>query len=169
MMKIKRKFWNKQDGSLFTEMYSVLLNMDFGSNLPVVVKFILYPYFCWWWALSHRLDIVIYHFHQSICVDNTWIQCKLPFGSFLALEFKLILFRLAVFYGTGVELLCMTGMSIVLAMLGMLSPASRGSLITAAILLFVFFGYVSPQTFLIFISVFTNFDLCPALTTHQLL
>eukprot|EP01147_Barroeca_monosierra_P010171 gene10171-2333_t len=51
-------------------------------------------------------------------------------------------FWLAVFYGTGVELLCMTGMSIVLAMLGMLSPASRGSLITAAILLFVFFGVI---------------------------
>ena len=55
---------------------------------------------------------------------------------------KLIMFthRLAVLYGTGIQLLCMAALSICLAMLGMLSPASRGSLTTAAILLFVFFG-----------------------------
>lgn len=68
--------------------------------------------------------------------------------------------RLVVLYGTGIQLLCMAASSIVLvshltsrttcmanshlfvaqAMFGMLSPSSRGSLITAAILLFVFFG-----------------------------
>ncbi|EGD76169.1 transmembrane 9 superfamily member 4 [Salpingoeca rosetta] len=51
-------------------------------------------------------------------------------------------FWLSVIYGTGVQLLCMVALSICLAMLGMLSPASRGSLTTAAILLFVFFGVI---------------------------
>lgn len=50
---------------------------------------------------------------------------------------------LSIFYGTGVQLLCMGTTSVGFAMLGMLSPASRGSLLTAAILLFVFFGWVS--------------------------
>eukprot|EP00730_Choanoeca_flexa_P015024 TRINITY_DN6784_c0_g1_i1.p1 TRINITY_DN6784_c0_g1~~TRINITY_DN6784_c0_g1_i1.p1 ORF type:complete len:641 (+),score=170.05 TRINITY_DN6784_c0_g1_i1:132-2054(+) len=49
-------------------------------------------------------------------------------------------FWLCVIYGTGVQLLCMSAGSIALAMFGMLSPASRGSLSTAAILLFCFFG-----------------------------
>jgi transmembrane 9 superfamily protein 2/4 len=38
-------------------------------------------------------------------------------------------------------MICMSARSIALSMLGMLSPASRGSLTTAAILLFCFFGY----------------------------
>ncbi len=50
--------------------------------------------------------------------------------------------RLCVFVGTGIQLFCMLLLTIVFSMFGMLSPASRGSLVTAAIILFVFFGYV---------------------------
>ncbi|XP_055337384.1 transmembrane 9 superfamily member 4-like isoform X1 [Paramacrobiotus metropolitanus] len=46
------------------------------------------------------------------------------------------------FIATGVQLLCMTFVTIFLAMLGMLSPASRGALMQAAILLYVFSGLV---------------------------
>lgn len=51
-------------------------------------------------------------------------------------------FWLCVLYGTGVQMFGMAASSIVFAMFGMLSPASRGSLLTAAILLFVFFGVI---------------------------
>eukprot|EP00045_Choanoeca_perplexa_P007733 m.71141 g.71141 ORF g.71141 m.71141 type:complete len:638 (+) comp14191_c0_seq1:162-2075(+) len=51
-------------------------------------------------------------------------------------------FWLCLVFGTGVQLLCMAGGSIALAMFGMLSPASRGSLSTAAILFFCFFGVI---------------------------
>eukprot|EP00911_Craspedida_sp_UC1_P002711 UC1_evm1s1990 len=51
-------------------------------------------------------------------------------------------FWLSVCYGTGTQLLCMAASSIVFAALGMLSPASRGSLLTAALLFFFLFGII---------------------------
>uniref|UniRef100_A0A7S4BHJ0 Transmembrane 9 superfamily member n=1 Tax=Chrysotila carterae TaxID=13221 RepID=A0A7S4BHJ0_CHRCT len=50
---------------------------------------------------------------------------------------------LAVSVGTGMQLLCMTLISIVCAMLGFLSPANRGSMMTVTILLFVLMGCVA--------------------------
>jgi len=46
----------------------------------------------------------------------------------------------SVFVGTGLQLLTMCFSTLTLALLGLLSPANRGSLITAFILLFVFMG-----------------------------
>ena len=46
----------------------------------------------------------------------------------------------SVFVGTGVQLFCMCFATLSFALLGLLSPANRGSLITAFILLFVFMG-----------------------------
>ena len=46
----------------------------------------------------------------------------------------------SVFIGTGVQLFCMGFATLSFALLGLLSPANRGSLITAFILLFVFMG-----------------------------
>ncbi|ROT65957.1 Transmembrane 9 superfamily member 4 [Penaeus vannamei] len=45
--------------------------------------------------------------------------------------------------GSGVQIFCMALITIVLAMLGMLSPASRGALMTAGILLYVFMGLIA--------------------------
>jgi len=42
--------------------------------------------------------------------------------------------------GSGIQLFCMIGITIFFAMLGMLSPASRGALLTAAIFLYEFMG-----------------------------
>jgi transmembrane 9 superfamily protein 2/4 len=42
--------------------------------------------------------------------------------------------------GSGVQIFCMMGITIFFAMLGMLSPASRGALLTAAIFLYEFMG-----------------------------
>eukprot|EP00308_Calcidiscus_leptoporus_P021395 CAMPEP_0119373146 /NCGR_PEP_ID=MMETSP1334-20130426/23659_1 /TAXON_ID=127549 /ORGANISM="Calcidiscus leptoporus, Strain RCC1130" /LENGTH=626 /DNA_ID=CAMNT_0007390823 /DNA_START=79 /DNA_END=1959 /DNA_ORIENTATION=+ len=50
---------------------------------------------------------------------------------------------LAVSVGTGMQLLCMTFISIGCAMLGFLSPANRGSMMTVTILLFVLMGCVA--------------------------
>lgn len=47
---------------------------------------------------------------------------------------------LAVSVGTGMQLLCMAIISIVCAMLGFLSPANRGSMLTVTLLLFVLMG-----------------------------
>lgn len=66
---------------------------------------------------------------ESVCVSELSVLTHSPTHA-----------RLCVLYGTGVQLFGMAASSIVFAMFGMLSPASRGSLLTAAILLFVFFG-----------------------------
>lgn len=50
---------------------------------------------------------------------------------------------LSALVGSGVQVFCSTFFVIVFAMLGMLSPASRGSLMTAALFLFMFMGVVS--------------------------
>ncbi|XP_074635255.1 transmembrane 9 superfamily member 4-like isoform X1 [Acropora palmata] len=47
---------------------------------------------------------------------------------------------LTAFVGSGVQIFCMVVITLVFAMLGMLSPASRGSLMTAMIFLYVFMG-----------------------------
>ncbi|KAK3737539.1 hypothetical protein QZH41_010645, partial [Actinostola sp. cb2023] len=47
---------------------------------------------------------------------------------------------LTAFVGSGVQIFCMVLITLVFAMLGMLSPASRGSLVQAIILLYVFMG-----------------------------
>jgi len=52
------------------------------------------------------------------------------------------------FVGAGVQLFGMAVVTIVVAMLGMLSPSSRGSLLTASFLLFVLMGWVSPPPLL---------------------
>lgn len=45
--------------------------------------------------------------------------------------------------GSGIQLFCVTFIVIVFAMLGMLSPASRGALMTAGIFLFMFMGLIA--------------------------
>ena len=47
---------------------------------------------------------------------------------------------LSVFVGTGVQTFAMTGITMAFAVLGFLSPANRGGLMTAMLLLFVFMG-----------------------------
>ena len=48
----------------------------------------------------------------------------------------------AAIIGSGVQIFCMMAITIFFAMLGMLSPASRGALLTAAIFLYEFMGLV---------------------------
>ena len=58
---------------------------------------------------------------------------------------------LSVFLGSGTQLLCMTGITLVFACLGFLSPANRGALMTCAMVLFVCLGtpagYVSARIY----------------------
>lgn len=53
---------------------------------------------------------------------------------------------LSVLAGTGLQLLAMTCVTIFCALLGLLSPANRGSLLTALLLLYVFMGSVAGYT-----------------------
>jgi len=53
---------------------------------------------------------------------------------------------LATSVGTGMQLLCMAFISIACAMLGFLSPANRGSMLTVSMLLFVLMGSVAGYT-----------------------
>ncbi|KAL5016485.1 hypothetical protein ScPMuIL_006074 [Solemya velum] len=50
---------------------------------------------------------------------------------------------LASLIGAGIQIFCMALITIFFAMLGMLSPASRGALMTASIFLFVFMGLIA--------------------------
>nr|CCA22643.1 endomembrane protein 70like protein putative [Albugo laibachii Nc14] len=63
-----------------------------------------------------------------------------------------ILFSVTV--GSGVQVCCMSGSTMVIALLGLLSPANRGSLLTTLLLLFVFMGsfagYFSSRTYKMF-------------------
>jgi len=47
---------------------------------------------------------------------------------------------LTAFYGAGIQIFCMVLITLVFAMFGMLSPAARGSLVTAIVFLYVFMG-----------------------------
>lgn len=49
---------------------------------------------------------------------------------------------LSVFLGSGAQLFCMTGVTLLFALLGFLSPSNRGSLTTMMILFFTLFGFV---------------------------
>merc|ERR1719502_2570739 len=53
---------------------------------------------------------------------------------------------LAVSVGTGMQVLCMAFISIACAMLGFLSPANRGSMLSVSMLLFVLMGSVAGYT-----------------------
>lgn len=50
---------------------------------------------------------------------------------------------LSVFAGTGVQLICMTTVTLFFAVLGFLSPANRGGLMTAMVMLYVIMSYVN--------------------------
>jgi transmembrane 9 superfamily member 2/4 len=52
----------------------------------------------------------------------------------------------AVLVGSGTQIFLMTMITLIFAVLGFLSPANRGGLMTALLLLFVFMGYICTQT-----------------------
>ncbi|KAF0694990.1 Aste57867_14159 [Aphanomyces stellatus] len=60
----------------------------------------------------------------------------------------------SVMVGTGVQVCCMSSATMIIALLGLLSPANRGSLLTTLLLLFVFMGsfagYHSSRTYKMF-------------------
>ena len=69
--------------------------------------------------------------------DSGW---KLVHGDvFRPPKFPLLL---SVFLGNGAQLFVMTGLTIIFALLGLLSPSNRGSLATAMILLYTLFGFI---------------------------
>jgi transmembrane 9 superfamily member 2/4 len=49
----------------------------------------------------------------------------------------------SVFIGSGVQVFAMTIITLIFALLGFLSPANRGALMTASLVLFLIMGYVS--------------------------
>ena len=58
--------------------------------------------------------------------------------------YTLMLYRLfAAVIGSGLQIFSMLAITIFFAMLGMLSPASRGALLTAAIFLYEFMGLIA--------------------------
>jgi transmembrane 9 superfamily protein 2/4 len=62
----------------------------------------------------------------------------------LCMFMSLMFFRLfAAVIGSGLQIFSMLAITIFFAMLGMLSPASRGALLTAAIFLYEFMGLIA--------------------------
>uniref|UniRef100_A0A0K0D1H6 Transmembrane 9 superfamily member n=1 Tax=Angiostrongylus cantonensis TaxID=6313 RepID=A0A0K0D1H6_ANGCA len=88
-----------------------------------------------------RRDIA--HYNKDEVEDDTLEETgwKLVHGDvFRPPPHQMILVNMV---GTGIQLLGMVGIVVFFAMLGMLSPASRGSLMSAAVFLFCFMGLVS--------------------------
>ncbi|KAK6727638.1 hypothetical protein RB195_005372 [Necator americanus] len=88
-----------------------------------------------------RRDIA--HYNKDEAEDDTLEETgwKLVHGDvFRPPPHQMILVNMV---GTGIQLLGMVGIIVFFAMLGMLSPASRGSLMSAAVFLFCFMGLVS--------------------------
>ncbi|KAJ3387916.1 hypothetical protein HDU92_001745 [Lobulomyces angularis] len=75
---------------------------------------------------------------EDIQEDFGW---KLVHGDVFRPPNKFML--LSVFVGTGAQLFLMTGITLFFAVLGFLSPSSRGSLSTVMLLFFVFFGSIA--------------------------
>lgn len=85
-----------------------------------------------------RRDIANYNKFDDVeeAIEETgW---KLVHGDIFRPPYSPLL--LSALIGCGVQLFCMVLITIIFAMLGMLSPASRGSLMTAIIFLYVFMG-----------------------------
>ena len=53
---------------------------------------------------------------------------------------------LSVLAGNGVQILCMTAVTLVLAVFGFLSPSIRGSLLTVTVVFYVFLGFAAGYT-----------------------
>lgn len=119
----------------------------FLSLLSLYVYLHVYIYLL---AISLSLSLCLLHLFSFLCT----------FFPLLALEesgWKLVhgdIFRpparnpmiFSVFVGTGVQLFLMSLATLTFALFGLLSPANRGSLITAFILLFVFMGSFAGYT-----------------------
>lgn len=83
------------------------------------------------------------HLHSPPCC----CQCYLvELHKFHAVRFVCLTCVFNTFQGTGLQLLAMTCVTIACALLGLLSPANRGSLLTALLLLYVFMGSVAGYT-----------------------
>lgn len=100
----------------------------------------------------HR-DIARYNEVQTAEEAQEESGWKLVHGDvFRPPQFSPMLF--SVFVGTGVQVCCMSATTMVIALLGLLSPANRGSLLTTLLLLFVFMGsfagYYSSRTYKMF-------------------
>ena len=65
---------------------------------------------------------------------------------------------LAAYVGTGAQLLAMTVVTMIFAVLGFLSPANRGGLMTAMLLLFAFMGIVAGYSSA---RLYKSFKVCP--------
>lgn len=73
---------------------------------------------------------------EDVVEESGWKLCH---GDvFRPPQYSPLLF--SVFVGTGVQVSCMIAATMVIALLGLLSPANRGSLLTTLLLLFVFMG-----------------------------
>jgi len=100
----------------------------------------------------HR-DIARYNEVQTTEEAQEESGWKLVHGDvFRPPQFSPMLF--SVFVGTGVQVCAMSATTMVIALLGLLSPANRGSLLTTFLLLFVFMGsfagYYSSRTYKMF-------------------
>ena len=110
--------------------------------------------------LCNRKSAVMYLCDmEEIYSDDTIVLmisvADLSFTTTIFCVCSLLLFTLLYFPpGTGVQILAMTICTMVCALLGLLSPANRGGLLTALCLLFVFMGsfagYVSARIYKLF-------------------
>lgn len=86
-------------------------------------------------------DIVKYNevnLDDDVAYDSGW---KLVYGDVFRSPANRML--LSVLIGSGSQLLCMTMVTIVFALFGLLSPSNRGSLSTFMFILFIFFSIIS--------------------------
>ncbi|XP_072936765.1 transmembrane 9 superfamily member 4 [Epargyreus clarus] len=107
----------------------------------IVVLFFLSAILTMIMVRTLRRDIARYNSDESIddMIEETgW---KLVHGDVFRPPPKRMLFAAVI--GSGIQVFLMALITIFIAMLGMLSPASRGALMTAAIFLYVFMGLIA--------------------------
>ena len=132
-MKSWRRVLRKLDGNLFTEMCSDHPTLTGTQRTSAIQEY------------SSRLEFK----HKNMCsalMEVRGVPCRVffPINYYYFNQLDFLLLRLfAAVIGSGIQIFLMLAITIFFAMLGMLSPASRGALLTAAIFLYEFMGLVA--------------------------
>ncbi|CAH0748898.1 unnamed protein product [Diatraea saccharalis] len=138
--------WGESDIS-WASRWDIYLGMKdvqihwFSIVNSIVVLFFLSGILTMIMVRTLRRDIARYNSDESIDDMMEETGWKLVHGDVFRPPPKRMLFAAVI--GSGIQVFLMTLITIFIAMLGMLSPASRGALMTAAIFLYVFMGLVA--------------------------
>ncbi|XP_047987579.1 transmembrane 9 superfamily member 4 [Leguminivora glycinivorella] len=138
--------WGESDIS-WASRWDIYLGMKdvqihwFSIVNSIVVLFFLSGILTMIMVRTLRRDIARYNSDESIDDMMEETGWKLVHGDVFRPPPKRMLFAAVI--GSGIQVFLMALITIFVAMLGMLSPASRGALMTAAIFLYVFMGLIA--------------------------